>query len=151
MIYNANLDRSSKNRKSKQELIRELKKWEEDKSKKKRATVEDTAAHEVCPFVLISLSGPAMLTLTCPKKRHKDDFAQLIDAARPRGDKGASTAAKAKRSLLAERSNNDITVPSSSDTDKLQEVSQERRHTEREEDVIVVDSEEEQLEMIQRT
>lgn len=47
MIYNANLDRSQSNRKSKQELKRELKKWEDDKPKKKKPTVEDSLAHEV--------------------------------------------------------------------------------------------------------
>jgi len=130
MIYNANLDRSSQNRKSKQELKKELKKWEDEKAKKKKTTVEDTAAHE---------------------KRHKDEFAQLVDAARPRGDKGTTTVINTKRSLLAERSNNDITIPSSSD--KLQEISRTRQlRVGREEDVIVVDSEEEQeMDLVRRT
>ncbi|KAF8061598.1 hypothetical protein FPV67DRAFT_1422352 [Lyophyllum atratum] len=125
MIYNANLDRS-KNRRSKPELRKELKKWEDEKSKKKKTTVDDTVAHE---------------------KRHKDEFAQLVDAARPRGDKGVSTVTKAERSLLTERSNSDITIHLSDD--KLQEKSRPEQHrAAREEDVIVVDSEEER-EMVQ--
>ncbi|GLB35428.1 hypothetical protein LshimejAT787_0209930 [Lyophyllum shimeji] len=126
MIYNANLDRSSKHRKTKQELRKELKKWEDEKVRKKKTTVEDTAAHE---------------------KRHKGEFAQLIDAARPGGDKGRAMESKTKRPLLAERSNGDIAIPPGSD--KLQEISPaEPRRPERDEDVIVVDSEEE-LEMDQ--
>ncbi|KAF4578471.1 E3 ubiquitin-protein ligase rad18 [Pleurotus pulmonarius] len=45
MMYNANLDKSEKNRKSLKELRKELKAWE-DGSKSKKVVVEDTVAHE---------------------------------------------------------------------------------------------------------
>ncbi|KAG6919919.1 hypothetical protein DXG01_013268 [Tephrocybe rancida] len=64
--------RSARNRKSKDELKRELKKMEEPK--KKKTTVDDTVAHE---------------------KRHKGEFARLIAAARPRPDKGGGTSTPA--------------------------------------------------------
>jgi len=47
MLFNANLDRASLHRKSKSELRKELRKWEDDKTKKKRNVVEDGATHEV--------------------------------------------------------------------------------------------------------
>ena len=47
MLFNANLDRSSRTRKSKLELKKELKKWEEEKMKRKKNVVEDEVAHEV--------------------------------------------------------------------------------------------------------
>ncbi|RDB24183.1 Postreplication repair E3 ubiquitin-protein ligase rad18 [Hypsizygus marmoreus] len=112
MTYNANLDRSQNNRKSKQELKKELKKWEDERSKRKKTTVEDTVAHE---------------------KRHKDEFAQLVDAAR--GNRNSST----KQSLVAEQSNGDTVAPASSDSRKTPI----RGRVSRDEDIIVLDSEEE--------
>ena len=47
MLFNANLDRSSHTRKSKSELRKELKKWEEEKTKRKKNLVEDEVGHEV--------------------------------------------------------------------------------------------------------
>jgi E3 ubiquitin-protein ligase RAD18 len=47
MLYNANLDRSSPTRKSKHDLRNELKKWENEKVKKKKNVVEDGVAYEV--------------------------------------------------------------------------------------------------------
>ncbi|KAG6874048.1 hypothetical protein C0995_006905 [Termitomyces sp. Mi166 len=70
ITYNANLNKSSKHRKSKEELKRELKKWEEEKPKKRKMIVEDTVAHE---------------------KQHKSEFARLVEAARPRKAEGALT------------------------------------------------------------
>ncbi|KAG5354247.1 hypothetical protein C0989_003760 [Termitomyces sp. Mn162] len=70
ITYNANLNKSSKYRKSKEELKRELKKWEEEKSKKRKTTVEDTVAHG---------------------KQHQSEFARLVEAARPRKVGGTST------------------------------------------------------------
>ncbi|TRM59928.1 hypothetical protein BD626DRAFT_550071 [Schizophyllum amplum] len=63
MLYNANLDRSSANRKTRSQLQRELKKWEEDvkpRSSKKPA-VEDAGAYV---------------------RTHSDDFKRLIEQAR---------------------------------------------------------------------
>jgi E3 ubiquitin-protein ligase RAD18 len=51
MLFNANLDRSSRTRKSKSELRKELKKWEEEKTKRKKNLVEDEVAHEVRNFL----------------------------------------------------------------------------------------------------
>ncbi|KAF5386563.1 hypothetical protein D9615_001906 [Tricholomella constricta] len=130
MIYNANLDRSSRNRKTKQELRKELKKWEDEKAKKRRTTVEDNAAHE---------------------KRHKNEFAQLVDAARPRGDKGAPKAAASTAKWTAEQSKNNAAISLSGD--KSPRAAQtEGNHCEREKNAIVVDSEEErEMVFLQRT
>lgn len=46
-MYNANLDRSLANRKIKVELRRDLKKWEEDMSRKKKPVVEDLVKYQV--------------------------------------------------------------------------------------------------------
>ena len=46
-MYNANLDRSLVNRKTKTELRRDLKKWEEDMSRKKKPAVEDLVKYQV--------------------------------------------------------------------------------------------------------
>ena len=51
MLFNANLDRSSRTRKSRLELKKELKKWEEEKTKRKKNVVEDEVAHEVRNFL----------------------------------------------------------------------------------------------------
>jgi E3 ubiquitin-protein ligase RAD18 len=55
MIYNANLDRSKIHRKIKSELRKELKKWEDDRSRKKKVVVDDTAEHEVGPVCIFVL------------------------------------------------------------------------------------------------
>lgn len=47
MLFNANLDRSSSVRKSRPELRKELKTWEDERVKKKKTVVEDGATHEV--------------------------------------------------------------------------------------------------------
>ena len=46
-MYNANLDRLLVNRKTKTELRRDLKKWEEDMSRKKKPAVEDLVKYQV--------------------------------------------------------------------------------------------------------
>ncbi|KAG5639536.1 hypothetical protein H0H81_000683 [Sphagnurus paluster] len=113
----ANAHRAFKHRRTKADLRKEIKKWEDERARKRKTTVEDTTVHQ---------------------KRHKDEFAQLIEAARPRGSgtgvisedyKGVSPT-QTRRALLAEQSKSDIVVSS--------------RGTE-EEGVIVVDSEEEEL------
>ncbi|KAF9466269.1 hypothetical protein BDZ94DRAFT_1251555 [Collybia nuda] len=61
MAYNANLDKSVSMRRPISALRKDLKKWESDRARQKKSPVEDMVAHE---------------------KRHKDEFAQLIDLAR---------------------------------------------------------------------
>ena len=46
-MYNANLDRTLANRRPKQELRRDLEKWEDERPKRKKNVVEDVVAHEV--------------------------------------------------------------------------------------------------------
>ncbi|KAG5647196.1 hypothetical protein DXG03_001155 [Asterophora parasitica] len=143
MIFNANLDKSAKHRKGKVELKKELRKWEDEKAKKRKATVEDTIAHEVRISLSSSSSHISKLTRNeRVQKRHKDEFAQLVNAARPRGDKDKASS-KSARSLLAERSNSDVVIPLSGDKAKSQGATQVHAGGEPEEGVIVVDSEEE--------
>lgn len=47
MIYNANLDKSTSMRRSISALRKDLKRWEDDRSKQKKTVVEDVVAHEV--------------------------------------------------------------------------------------------------------
>ncbi|KAG9225930.1 hypothetical protein CCMSSC00406_0006448 [Pleurotus cornucopiae] len=68
MMYNANLDKSEKNRKPLKELRKELKTWE-DGSKSKKVVVEDTVAHE---------------------KKYRSEFTDLVEKA-----KASSSARKA--------------------------------------------------------
>jgi E3 ubiquitin-protein ligase RAD18 len=56
MIYNANLDRSAAMRQSISTLRKDLKKWEDDKSKQKKNAVEDVVAHEVRFMVSMSIT-----------------------------------------------------------------------------------------------
>lgn len=46
-LYNANLDRSKANRKKKTELRKDLKKWEDELSKRKKVVVPDIRQHQV--------------------------------------------------------------------------------------------------------
>ncbi|KAF8162872.1 hypothetical protein B0H34DRAFT_650799 [Crassisporium funariophilum] len=62
VLYNSNLDRSLPNRKTKSELRRELKKWEEVMSNKKKIVVDDVEEYQII---------------------HKSEFSRLIKAARP--------------------------------------------------------------------
>ncbi|KAL6307967.1 hypothetical protein BKA93DRAFT_833243 [Sparassis latifolia] len=62
MMFNANLDQSSTDRKTLSQLRRELQTWE-DERKARKQVVTDTTAYE---------------------KAHKAEFANLIEAARPR-------------------------------------------------------------------
>jgi len=47
MLYNSNLDRGLQNRKTKRELRKELKKWEDDMSKGKTIVVKDVVDYQV--------------------------------------------------------------------------------------------------------
>ncbi|KDR81862.1 hypothetical protein GALMADRAFT_135257 [Galerina marginata CBS 339.88] len=62
MLFNANLDKSASNRKSKAELRRDLKKWEEEMTKKKKIVITDVKAYQI---------------------EHKSEFTRLIAEARP--------------------------------------------------------------------
>jgi E3 ubiquitin-protein ligase RAD18 len=50
MSYNANLDKSLANRKTKVELRKDLKKWEQEKVKKKRTIITDVKGYQVRAF-----------------------------------------------------------------------------------------------------
>ncbi|KAJ7243381.1 hypothetical protein B0H12DRAFT_832780 [Mycena haematopus] len=70
MLWNANLDRSLSNRQSKAELLKELKKWEEErKTRKKKITADESHL-----------------------KTHNSEFKKLVAAARPKGPVAAITA-----------------------------------------------------------
>ncbi|KAL0947506.1 hypothetical protein HGRIS_013606 [Hohenbuehelia grisea] len=62
MLYNANLDKSIKHRRSIEQIRTDLRKWE-DARKTKKVTIEDVEAYE---------------------KQHKSEFARLIEVARPK-------------------------------------------------------------------
>jgi E3 ubiquitin-protein ligase RAD18 len=47
VLYNANLDRSPNNRKTTVELKKDLKKWEEERPKKKKLVVSDVLGYQV--------------------------------------------------------------------------------------------------------
>ena len=53
VLYNANLDRSPNNRKTTVELKKDLKKWEEERPKKKKPVVSDVLGYQV----LINISS----------------------------------------------------------------------------------------------
>lgn len=61
VLYNANLDRSLNNRKTTSELKKDLKRWEEERPKKKKAVVSDSLGYQVYmallhhPLLLMSL------------------------------------------------------------------------------------------------
>lgn len=69
MIYNANLDKSTSMRRSISALRKDLKRWEDDRSKQKKASVEDVVAHEVS-FTFSSLQAfeVHLGTLETPQK-----------------------------------------------------------------------------------
>lgn len=47
VLYNANLDRSLNNRKTTVELKKDLKRWEEERPKKKKLVVNDVLGYQV--------------------------------------------------------------------------------------------------------
>ncbi|KAF8911188.1 hypothetical protein CPB84DRAFT_1672006, partial [Gymnopilus junonius] len=61
MLFNANLDRSLPNRKTKVELRKELKKWEEERPKKKKHGITDVKGYQI---------------------EHKSEFTRLVEVAR---------------------------------------------------------------------
>ncbi|KAL1744206.1 hypothetical protein HDZ31DRAFT_39179 [Schizophyllum fasciatum] len=100
MLFNANLDRSAANRKSRSQLQKELKKWEEDikpRSSKKLA-VENAEAYV---------------------RNHNDDFKRLVEQARANRPKAKHDPARADGCSDVIRSDTqpikDIPTPSSSE------------------------------------
>lgn len=73
-MYNANLDRSLANRKTKNELRRDVKKWEEEMSRKKKPVVEDLVKYQVRVGVHIHnavfLMSPAEINRRLNLTRH---------------------------------------------------------------------------------
>ncbi|KAF8894717.1 hypothetical protein BD779DRAFT_859472 [Infundibulicybe gibba] len=63
ILYNANLDRAVAHRKTKGELRKDLKRWEDERNKKSKTVVDDIMAYE---------------------KNNKSEFARLIEATRSR-------------------------------------------------------------------
>ncbi|KAJ6488500.1 hypothetical protein C8R47DRAFT_481440 [Mycena vitilis] len=63
MLWNANLDRSAPKRQSKGELLKELKKWDEERKVKKKKTTVDADSY---------------------LKTNNTEFKKLVDAARPK-------------------------------------------------------------------
>ncbi|KAF8188361.1 hypothetical protein BJ912DRAFT_851183 [Pholiota molesta] len=61
MIFNANLDKSIPNRRTRADLKKDLKKWEEERGKKKKFAVKDSVNYQI---------------------EHKDEFARLVSQAR---------------------------------------------------------------------
>jgi hypothetical protein len=53
VLYNANLDRSPNNRKTTVELKKDLKRWEEERPKKKKLVVSDVLGYQVHFFFTI--------------------------------------------------------------------------------------------------
>ncbi|KAJ3507489.1 hypothetical protein NLJ89_g6276 [Agrocybe chaxingu] len=90
MLYNANLDRS--NRKTKTELRRDLKKWEEDTAKKKKIVIHDVIGYQI---------------------EHKSEFTRLVDAAR-QSSKAKVPAASRSADAVAPASSSPPSPPKSS-------------------------------------
>ncbi|KIM49499.1 hypothetical protein M413DRAFT_438683 [Hebeloma cylindrosporum] len=63
MLYNANLDKSLANRKTKAELRKDLKRWEEERTRKKKTAITDVKGYQI---------------------ENKSEFNRLINAARPK-------------------------------------------------------------------
>ncbi|KAF7359252.1 DNA repair protein [Mycena sanguinolenta] len=94
MLWNANLDRSPSQRQSKVELVKELKRWEEErKTKKKKITVDESHL-----------------------KIHDSEFKRLVAAARPKAPVAASTTSSPPpSSVVPVDSDGDVIVVSDND------------------------------------
>jgi hypothetical protein len=79
MLYNSNLDRSSTNRKSRTELRGDLRKWEEEMSKRKKTVIHNVLDYQVIFCVLSSLLH---LILAARQIQQKDEFVKLVRAAK---------------------------------------------------------------------
>lgn len=79
MLYNSNLDRSSTNRKSRTELRGDLRKWEEEMSRRKKTAVHNVLEYQVifgsCHFFCALYQLPWQI-------QQKDEFVKLVRAAK---------------------------------------------------------------------
>ena len=85
VLYNANLDRSPNNRKTTVELKKDLKKWEEERPKRKKPVVSDVLGYQVLINISLILFLSDILELTdlsCYQITHKTEFSRLVNAAR---------------------------------------------------------------------
>ena len=78
MIYNGNLDKSTNQRKAMRDLRMDLSKWERER-KGKRNAVHDIDAYQVRKEQDCLLRYSIFV-----QKAHKAEFAQLVEAARPK-------------------------------------------------------------------
>jgi E3 ubiquitin-protein ligase RAD18 len=68
MIFNANLDKSIPNRRTRADLKKDLKKWEEERGKKKKFAVKDSVNYQVCQNLALSCMKNN-LTYSCVVRR----------------------------------------------------------------------------------
>ena len=117
VLYNANLDRSPNNRKTTVELKKDLKKWEEERPKKKKPVVSDVLGYQV----LINISSLILFlsdfffgyTWTCYQITHKTEFSRLVDAARQTANGKMTTPISISSGELASNEGNPQIVPTS--------------------------------------
>lgn len=155
MLYNANLDKAVKNRQTKSELRKELKLWEDQhaNAKKKQKAVDDAdietyqASYSFlsCP----SLHCHSMVRFVSQQKKNKNEFAKLIDAARPKKkptaplpDGGGTSSPVVEASASSPGGVPESRPPSSPPPRRAQP---RPTSASDDEDVIVVDSEEERV------
>ncbi|KAJ6500582.1 hypothetical protein C8R45DRAFT_820007 [Mycena sanguinolenta] len=112
LLWNANLDRSLSQRQSKGELMKELKRWEEErKTKKKKITIDES--HLVCRH------RPRNEKLLFQfQKTHNSEFKRLVAAARPKAPVGASTASSPPPSSVVPLDSEGDVIVVSDDEDK---------------------------------
>lgn len=79
VLYNANLDRSV-NRKTTVELKKDLKRWEEERPKKKKPVVSDVLGYQVNKYIILLIF--CLLTKVHSQITHKTEFSRLVNAAR---------------------------------------------------------------------
>ena len=80
MLYNANLDKSLANRKTKLELRKDLKRWEDERTRKKKTMITDVKGYQVRVFTEVLFRNIDPST----KIENKSEFDRLVNAARPK-------------------------------------------------------------------
>lgn len=80
MLYNANLDKSLANRKTKLELRKDLKRWEDERTRKKKTTITDVKGYQVRALTAVLSKNTDSTT----KIENKSEFNRLVNAARPK-------------------------------------------------------------------
>lgn len=97
MIYNANLDRATRNRKSVHELRQELKHWEEEKARRKKHTVEDVDRYQVVhlsPNLWFCAMLRSLIIVVTLQREYHSEFQRLVENARPKQGPKATALAK---------------------------------------------------------